>query len=69
MSACANDVVGDAPGWYLVCEYYPGGNVIGQFRENVQEPVRGQTGGALRLKVGGGVVWGVVGVAAWSLIW
>ena len=27
---------GDAPGWFLVCEYWPGGNVVGAFRENVQ---------------------------------
>lgn len=30
---------GNAPGWYVVCQYYPGGNVIGQFSENVQEKV------------------------------
>ncbi|KAJ4987798.1 Repressed by EFG1 protein 1 [Stagonosporopsis vannaccii] len=28
---------GDAPGWYIVCEYHPAGNVIGQFTDNVQE--------------------------------
>ncbi|KAK7968079.1 uncharacterized protein PG986_002356 [Apiospora aurea] len=27
---------GDARGWYLVCEYWPRGNVIGQFTEEVQ---------------------------------
>ncbi|KAF2134048.1 PR-1-like protein [Dothidotthia symphoricarpi CBS 119687] len=30
---------GDAPGWYVVCEYSPSGNVIGEFVENVQEQV------------------------------
>jgi hypothetical protein len=30
---------GGAPGWYLVCEYWPHGNVIGAFEENVQEQV------------------------------
>ncbi|KAH9860315.1 hypothetical protein J1614_011645 [Plenodomus biglobosus] len=30
---------GDAPGWYLVCEYSPAGNVIGAFVDNVQEAV------------------------------
>lgn len=30
---------GDAPGWYLVCEYSPAGNVIGAFVDNVQEKV------------------------------
>ncbi|KAF3032531.1 hypothetical protein E8E12_002558 [Didymella heteroderae] len=28
---------GDAPGWYIVCEYYPAGNVISQFKDNVLE--------------------------------
>jgi hypothetical protein len=27
---------GDAPGWFVVCEYWPRGNVVGQFVENVQ---------------------------------
>ncbi|KAB2100716.1 hypothetical protein AG0111_0g10673 [Alternaria gaisen] len=27
---------GDAPGWFVVCEYWPRGNVVGQFKENVQ---------------------------------
>ncbi|KAK8034035.1 SCP-like extracellular protein [Apiospora rasikravindrae] len=27
---------GDAKGWYLVCEYWPRGNVIGQFGDQVQ---------------------------------
>ncbi|KAF2994806.1 hypothetical protein E8E13_001571 [Curvularia kusanoi] len=26
---------GDAPGWYLVCEYFPAGNVLDHFQENV----------------------------------
>ncbi|KAF3041223.1 hypothetical protein E8E11_000913 [Didymella keratinophila] len=26
---------GDAPGWYIVCEYYPAGNVLDQFKDNV----------------------------------
>ncbi|KAF1929894.1 PR-1-like protein, partial [Didymella exigua CBS 183.55] len=26
---------GDAPGWYIVCEYYPAGNVLDQFVFNV----------------------------------
>ncbi|KAF2128717.1 PR-1-like protein [Dothidotthia symphoricarpi CBS 119687] len=26
---------GNAPGWYIVCEYYPPGNVQGQFKTNV----------------------------------
>lgn len=35
---------GDAPGWFLVCEYYPGGNVLGRFEENVQGQVMGAVG-------------------------
>ncbi|OAL06456.1 PR-1-like protein [Phaeosphaeriaceae sp. SRC1lsM3a] len=27
---------GDAPGWFVVCEYSPPGNFEGQFKENVQ---------------------------------
>ncbi|OCK74704.1 PR-1-like protein, partial [Lepidopterella palustris CBS 459.81] len=30
-----------APGWYVVCEYYPPGNVEGEFGENVQAAVKG----------------------------
>ncbi|KAJ4301057.1 hypothetical protein N0V90_003147 [Kalmusia sp. IMI 367209] len=28
-----------APGWFVVCEYYPPGNVIGSFVENVQAQI------------------------------
>ncbi|KAF2730407.1 PR-1-like protein [Polyplosphaeria fusca] len=34
-----------APGWYLVCEYFPPGNVIGRFKENVQKRVKDGDGG------------------------
>ncbi|CAO2648709.1 Nn.00g096580.m01.CDS01 [Neocucurbitaria sp. VM-36] len=36
-----DDDEGDAPGWFVVCEYAPAGNVIGAFVENVQERVEG----------------------------
>lgn len=55
---------GDAPGWFVVCEYWPGGNVVGRFRENVE---RGVEGGAVRVR-GGGWWWvgvGVVGLLVW----
>ena len=41
---CNGDDENDAPGWFLVCEYFPGGNVIGQFRENVQEQASANAG-------------------------
>ncbi|KAF1845549.1 PR-1-like protein [Cucurbitaria berberidis CBS 394.84] len=34
---------GDAPGWYVVCEYSPAGNMIGSFVDNVQPQVSGST--------------------------
>jgi hypothetical protein len=34
---------GNAPGWFVVCEYWPRGNVIGQFVENVQSAPRQDT--------------------------
>ncbi|KAF2845084.1 PR-1-like protein [Plenodomus tracheiphilus IPT5] len=43
---------GDAPGWYLVCEYSPAGNVIGAFVENVQEE-----NASSMLKGNTGVLW------------
>ncbi|KAI9814776.1 MAG: hypothetical protein M1827_003042 [Pycnora praestabilis] len=32
---------GEVPGWYVVCEYYPPGNVIGEFEQNVQKQIKG----------------------------
>lgn len=31
-----NDKGGNARGWFVVCEYWPAGNVMGQFKEEVQ---------------------------------
>ena len=31
---------GNAPGWFVVCEYFPAGNVIGAFKENVQSQLK-----------------------------
>ncbi|KAL6716174.1 hypothetical protein ACLMJK_005740 [Lecanora helva] len=70
-----NNVGGDARGWFLVCEYWPAGNVLGMFREEVQREVQEakdgvagyvkyihgkMTGGAQRVQ---GISWkGLVGV-------
>jgi hypothetical protein len=41
-----NDKNGDgAYGWFVVCEYYPAGNVVGSFKANVQEQVVGPKNG------------------------
>lgn len=42
---CNNDAENGAHGWYLVCEYSPPGNVVGQFKENVSK--QGMAGGKL----------------------
>ena len=34
----------DALGWYMICEYYPAGNVIGEFGGNVGKPGQGEDG-------------------------
>ncbi|EER29831.1 SCP-like extracellular family protein [Coccidioides posadasii C735 delta SOWgp] len=59
-----------ALGWYVVCEYYPPGNIIGgnQFRENVQRGQYIEQGGAIRTKDYGYRAWSiVVTVAAFSI--
>lgn len=38
---CDSKNNGGAPGYYVVCEYAPAGNVLGNFRSNVQERVKG----------------------------
>ncbi|KAK3401757.1 SCP-like extracellular protein [Sordaria brevicollis] len=44
-------------GWYLVCEFWPRGNVEGEFRENVQ---KGEYSGAGGLRPTGWVKMGVL---------
>lgn len=41
---CNNEATGGAKGWFMVCEYTPRGNVIGQFRDNVRKPGIGPDG-------------------------
>ncbi|KAB5566790.1 CAP domain-containing protein [Coniochaeta sp. 2T2.1] len=38
---CGRADCGEGKGWYLVCEYWPRGNVIGAFGEMVGRPVEG----------------------------
>ncbi|KAF2474797.1 PR-1-like protein [Lindgomyces ingoldianus] len=48
---CNNKNDGGAPGWYVVCEYYPPGNVIGYFKENVQQEWLGKSGDLLIARI------------------
>jgi len=61
------DGKGGTQGWYVVCEYYPPGNVIGEFAQNVQAQVTGPKNGnvAEGLNDAGllGVSWG-----SWALV-
>lgn len=41
---CTNSDSNGANGWYLVCEYDPPGNFIGQFKGNVAKPGEGKNG-------------------------
>ncbi|KFY31956.1 hypothetical protein V493_00650 [Pseudogymnoascus sp. VKM F-4281 (FW-2241)] len=67
---------GGSPGWYVVCEYYPPGNVIGAFEENVQEQVEGVKNGNSQGVVGeasGRRRWDgwsavLVGLVGWVLL-
>ncbi|QSS54757.1 hypothetical protein I7I53_02415 [Histoplasma capsulatum var. duboisii H88] len=49
----------DAYGWYIVCQYFPVGNITGRkfFEENVQDRVHG---GAVKLMTGVYEGWGLV---------
>lgn len=46
-------------GWYLVCEYWPRGNVVGEFGSMVQRRVTGNGGGS-RVRAEWRVMVGVV---------
>lgn len=50
---------GKVGGWFVVCEYWPPGNVKGGYKSQVQKEVGSGAGGRM---VGGGGLWGVVGV-------
>jgi hypothetical protein len=63
------------PGWYVVCEYYPPGNVVGAFAANVQAQIKGKNTDTVESGIGGAsalrvpwresiaVLGGAVGVA------
>lgn len=57
---CGRVDCGEGKGWYLVCEYWPRGNVIGQFEVNVGRAVEG---------VDIGSAAGRVGVGRWMVKW
>lgn len=49
---CGRLNCGEGKGWYLVCEYWPRGNVIGQFQDMVGRPVEGVNMGNAGTRVG-----------------
>ncbi|KAI9772290.1 MAG: hypothetical protein M1840_001039 [Geoglossum simile] len=50
-----------SPSWYVVCEYYPRGNVVGYFTQNVQEQIKSPSkSSALRVEGFGSTVIVVV---------
>ncbi|OCL04988.1 PR-1-like protein [Glonium stellatum] len=69
---CEGKGDGSAPGWFVVCEYYPLGNVIGEFKQNVQSKVEGQGGKCLQGAVcaaAGTVRADILGKWQWFSIW
>ncbi|OJD16551.1 hypothetical protein AJ78_03288 [Emergomyces pasteurianus Ep9510] len=57
----------DAYGWYVVCQYYPVGNIIGRefFKDNVQARI---TGGAVRVSLETYKGWAVVVILSAMLV-
>lgn len=62
---CGRVDCGEGKGWYLVCEYWPRGNVIGAFGQMVGRPVEGVDigSGSKIVRVGWGVWWSMFAVA------
>ncbi|KAI1279327.1 CAP domain-containing protein [Xylaria sp. FL0933] len=58
---CGGD--GEGKGWYLVCEYWPRGNVIGAFQDQVDRPVNSGIG----IAPSGWLGFAVFGVLLWTM--
>lgn len=58
---CGRKMCGDK-GWYLACEYWPRGNVVGQFKEEVQN----EEGSGVMTRPGVGVAFMVF--LGWALL-
>ncbi|KAI0433866.1 PR-1-like protein [Xylaria sp. FL1042] len=54
----------DGKGWYLVCEYWPRGNVIGAFEDQVDKPVNSAAG----MVPSGWIGLVTVGVFLWTAL-
>ncbi|KAM0430995.1 hypothetical protein ACHAPT_005629 [Fusarium lateritium] len=59
---CGRKLCGER-GWYLVCEYWPRGNVIGRFTDQVYK----EEGGAVRARPGVGLA--LVIVVGYLVVW
>lgn len=54
----------EGKGWFLVCEYWPTGNVIGAFKESVGRQINGTRGAATKGLAGSGSWMPAVVIAA-----
>jgi hypothetical protein len=64
---------GNVSGWYIVCEYYPPGNVIGEFGTEVGKQDKGSSSGDVEEGLGSGAgrlrgVGAGVGVGAFVVL-
>lgn len=59
-----------AKGWYLACEYWPRGNVVGEFGEEVGKQVNGTGSAGVRPAVGVCALWvGLVVLGTGGFLW
>ncbi|KAI1424448.1 CAP domain-containing protein [Xylaria sp. FL1777] len=54
----------DGKGWYLACEYWPRGNIIGDFKDEVGRPVNSARGISRSASLGFVTIW----VVLWILL-